>query len=79
MTQELLTNALKHSTASKIEVELKTIENMLQLVVSDNGKGATEVFTLRSVEDRLQSINGRLQINTNERNGTMIRIFIPFE
>jgi len=77
MTQELLTNALKHSTASKIEVELKTIENTLQLSVGDNGKIAIEVPTLRSVEDRLQSINGKLRINTKENNGTIIQVFIP--
>ena len=78
MTHELLSKALKYSGAAKIQVALTETENTLQLSISDNGKGAAKVPTLRSVEDRLQRINGRLQINTKERNGTIIRIFIPF-
>ena len=78
MTQELITNVLKHSAASKIQVELKTIERTLQLSVSDDGKGTIEVPSLRSVEDRLRSINGELLINTKERKGILVRLIIPF-
>jgi len=77
MTQELLTNVLKHSEASKIYVELKSIKNILQLSVRDNGKGAVEEPTLRSIKVRLNILNGDLGIETKENEGAIICVRIP--
>lgn len=79
MTQELLTNVLNHSAASKIQVELKMIKDILQLSVIDNGKGFIQKPTLRSVKDRLQYLNGWIEINTGEKKGTQIYLFIPLK
>ncbi len=79
MTQELLTNALRHSNASKIQVELKSIEGLLELSISDNGTGVTEIPTLRSIEDRLQRVDGQIQISSNAATGTMIQMSIPLK
>ncbi len=77
MTQELLTNILKHSEASIIQVELEMIKNRLQLFVSDNGKGGKQTPVLRSVEERLESLNGQIEIEITEGTGTSIKLFIP--
>ncbi len=79
ITQELLTNALKYAAASKIQVELKMNDNFLLLSVSDNGKGQTEAFILRSVKDRLLSLNGEIQINTKENQGTLVGVRISLK
>ena len=77
MTQELLTNILKHSEASIIQVELEMIKNRLQLFVSDNGKGGKQAPVLRSVEERLHYLNGQIEIDIKEGKGTLVKLFIP--
>jgi len=76
MTQELLTNVLKHSKASKIEVELKGEEHKILLSVKDNGKGMIEAPALRSVRDRLQLLNGEIDVETTEGKGMMVCLLI---
>ena len=39
IAQEALNNSLRHSSASKVTVEIKLVENELILLVQDNGVG----------------------------------------
>ena len=82
ITQELLSNAIKHSEATKIEVSLYGLDEMIQLIVEDNGKGfnTEEQFNglgLFSVQSRVDYLQGELDVESSPGLGTTISISIP--
>lgn len=54
-------------------------KNELYLIIQDNGKGLndTEDIKLESIENRVQFLNGKLEIK--DKSGMHIRIIIPRE
>ena len=83
--QEMLNNAIKHSGAPLIDVQLAYTPDGLQLTVSDNGTGFDyEVVAadpekgigLRNVQNRTKLIGGSLQIGSTAE-GTKIRLSLP--
>ncbi len=81
--KEALHNILKHSSATKCEVEIYVSQNEIYLVVSDNGLGfdfdKTSVFShgLINMNKRAASCNGQLKILSSPGNGTKISLNIP--
>ncbi|HET6558130.1 MAG TPA: response regulator [Prolixibacteraceae bacterium] len=84
---ELLNNSLKHAEASYINVEIIKNLNNLTVVVSDNGKGfvftqeknLTELhgFGLFSIKEKLDSLHGSLEIDSEISHGARIVITVP--
>jgi len=77
--QEAVTNALRHSTASTITVELKTKEEDIILVIQDNGCGfdvlnSTGVngFGLEGMRERANLVGGKLNISSRLFQGTSV-------
>ncbi|MGK6351631.1 ATP-binding protein [Parapedobacter sp. DT-150] len=83
IVQELLTNALKHADASQIIVQCSDEKDHLFLTVEDNGKGfdalnlKTGGIGLKSIENRVALLNGRMETDTQPHRGTTISITIP--
>jgi two-component system, NarL family, sensor kinase len=85
MVQEALHNALKHSKASELWVELVYHPNLFKLSVCDNGVGfdyhlqrpADTGIGLKSIRNRAALIGGKVSINSVPGNGTAIRLEIP--
>ncbi|NQX91301.1 MAG: sensor histidine kinase [Flavobacteriales bacterium] len=80
--QEILNNAIKHSKASQLNVNMKTVDGLVQLDVSDNGKGfdtnqQSEGLGLLSLQNRVQIIDGELKISSVEGSGTHVQINVP--
>ena len=77
--REAINNVIKHAKASKIYCEMIQEDNNLYLIIQDNGKGCntTEDFKLKSIENRVQLLKGKLEIKS--KNGMHIRIMIPRE
>lgn len=77
--REAINNVIKHAKASKIYCEMIQEDNNLYLIIQDNGKGCntTENFKLKSIENRVQLLKGKLEIKS--KNGMHIRIMIPRE
>lgn len=80
---ELTTNAIKYSEASEININMKSsTDKIVSLEVSDNGIGfdynkkTKTGFGLGSVKDRVEQINGTLEIVSN-KTGTLFKIEIP--
>jgi len=80
---ELTTNSIKHSKSSKINILLKQEDaNFLILTVNDNGVGfaknkiKNKGFGLNNVTNRVQQINGTLEIDSTH-SGTNIIIKTP--
>lgn len=80
MLQELLTNVARHAHASRVRVSLAPVRGMLQLRVSDNGKGfaqdAPRGFGLLGIRERLQRHRGSMHLDSTAQ-GTTIMLRIP--
>jgi len=81
---ELINNAVKHSGAKNINLQLVQDEKRVTLTVSDNGCGydekvAVKSFGLKSIRDRVASCNGKMDIITSSGEGTETTIEINTE
>lgn len=83
IAQEAVSNAVKHSHASSILVQLKGEENRIELKVSDNGKGIPNPLPsggglgLHTMNYRAQAIGGTLRIERGPGQGTTIACSAP--
>lgn len=82
--QECLTNATKHSGATKCNVLLTYARNRIVLVVEDSGRGfnpakvgAKVGLGIQSMRERLRSIGGSLRIKSSLRHGTRVIAEVP--
>ncbi|WP_273226047.1 sensor histidine kinase [Geosporobacter ferrireducens] len=83
--QEAINNAIKHADATHIAVTINTTLKCVVATVKDNGKGFdknkmshTDGYGLFSMRERAKTINGMLEIESNQK-GTMIVLSIPWE
>ena len=84
--QETLTNIMRHSEATKVNVSLKGTKGNIDLVVRDNGKGITEAklskinsFGLIGIRERAYSWGGTVMISGQTGRGTTVKVHIPYE
>jgi PAS domain S-box-containing protein len=88
VAQEALINAIKHSKAKKVGIELRQTENSLQLTIFDDGvgfdaKSALEQakmglsFGLLGMQERVSLIGGRITIESTPGNGARIKAYVP--
>ena len=82
--QEALRNAIKHSEAQHVEVELWRTPDEIHLAVSDRGVGfdskaarASRGLGLVSMEERLKLLNGSISIESQPNRGTTIHARLP--
>ena len=82
--QEALSNAVKHSGASRCVVSLSGTNGELQLAVRDGGKGfdtdaalATSGLGLVSMQERLRLVNGSVVIDSKPGAGATVRATVP--
>jgi signal transduction histidine kinase len=83
IVQEQLNNILKHSQASKAEIELRTGGNSFYLTIKDNGIGFNPENNysgqgFENIITRLQMHEGKLDITTAPQQGYTLNIEIPF-
>ncbi|GGR31605.1 histidine kinase [Streptomyces aurantiogriseus] len=77
---EVLTNAVKHSGADRIWIDLHHADGHLRISVTDNGKGGAAVGTgsgLTGVERRLGTFDGVLAVSSPAGGPTMVTMEIP--
>jgi two-component system, NarL family, sensor kinase len=75
IAQELLTNTIKHSGASALQVTYRQTEKSITLLFKDNGKGFDTAtlkngLGLNSLEMRAQYLNGRYLLRSAPGKGT---------
>jgi len=79
--QECVSNALKHSEASLVSVQLYEKSGNLTLMVEDNGRGMNSSGTygagLLNIEARVKLLKGNLNIESEPGEGTVIFVKIP--
>jgi hypothetical protein len=72
---EAMANALKHSCASKLEIEVRRRGDLLHVEVSDDGVGGADPERgsgLRRLAERVQSAGGKLAIHNPADGGTRV-------
>lgn len=81
IVQELLNNAVKHSGAAIILVQVMKHDNNLTITVEDNGKGFNKDAVLlikgtglKNIQSRVDYLKGQLDIKSTPGNGTSIHI-----
>lgn len=75
--QELINNIIKHSKASQFNVQLMEKNDIIRLIVSDNGIGFNynriekNSFGLVNIRERINNYNGRFKIDSSLNEGTI--------
>ncbi|HNX87292.1 MAG TPA: histidine kinase [Bacteroidales bacterium] len=83
ISQEGLNNAVRHSRATRIQVQLTKTAGKLVLMIEDNGTGFdTDSHPgngLFNMKERARLLGGTFDLETQPGNGTTIRIKVPDE
>ncbi|WP_047150975.1 sensor histidine kinase [Aneurinibacillus tyrosinisolvens] len=80
--QEALTNAKRHGEGTAITVILAFHYEELALEVHDNGHGAEAIHTgfgLKTMKERLEMLQGKLEITSSSGSGTKVVCSIPIK
>ncbi len=83
IAQEALTNAIKHSDAKKITVQLNDENNMLRLSIEDDGMGipyskiSKRQNGLINMKERAEIMGGKLILETDPQRGTHVLVEVP--
>jgi signal transduction histidine kinase len=78
---EALANVLKHAQADRVEVRLASKHERLLVEVEDDGCGfdasRAKRSGLRGLQDRIETLGGRLELRSGPGNGTVLRMDLP--
>ena len=82
LVKECLNNALKHSAASAVFLKMTLRQNLLEVIVRDDGHGFTADSPsagngVASMKARAEGLRGRLELKTDPGHGTMVRLTLP--
>jgi len=84
--QESLTNIVRHSGASAIDLSLKKLKNAIEMVIKDNGTGidnekvnSLTSMGLEGIRERVKSAHGEVSIKGEKGSGTTIIVTIPIK
>ncbi|UII25875.1 tetratricopeptide repeat protein [Fulvivirga maritima] len=80
--QEAIQNASKHAHADNLEIQLMVGEELVNLIIEDDGVGfnpgeKSMGIGLRNMKNRVENLEGTLHIDTYPKRGTIINIDIP--
>jgi signal transduction histidine kinase len=85
VAQEALANAVKHSDAGHISVDLTGGPSGVALTITDDGKGfdvngpPNGGLGLISMTERVESVGGVLEIHATPASGTRVRVTVPIQ
>jgi signal transduction histidine kinase len=78
--QEAFENILRHSNATQASIKLFTEDNLIHLIIQDNGKGFNlekvkkDRLGIRGMRERIEMLGGSFEINSEPKKGTEIDI-----
>jgi PAS domain S-box-containing protein len=78
---EALTNVAKYADATAVRVRAERNDGRVLVEVADNGVGGADPALgsgLRGLADRVEALDGRLDVESAEGAGTRVRAVIPF-
>ena len=86
VTQEAITNAIRHGRASKIDIQLFEKDQYLHLTISDNGVGFNtqrlakepQGQGVHNIHERIKLLNGNFKLISTPGKGTKLKVNIPY-
>ena len=82
--QEAFTNVTRHARATRVEIILRTVGNMIELKVVDNGVGISKAdiakansFGILGIRERVNLLGGKVNIAGRKGKGSVLRVRIP--
>jgi signal transduction histidine kinase len=84
IAQEAMQNAIKHSGARTLRVQLKGHDEAIALKIIDDGNGfdvsaaAGKGLGLISMHERAESVGGTLRVVSRKGAGTRLQVTVPF-
>jgi signal transduction histidine kinase len=83
IAQEAVSNAVKHSAASDIRINLLEADGHYTLIIEDNGSGIdleelnAKSMGLRTMTYRAESLGGRFSVSRKSSGGTVVACTVP--
>ncbi|GAB3449664.1 sensor histidine kinase [Streptomonospora sediminis] len=81
IVQEALTNAVRHSGATAVTVELERADDFLRILVRDNGTAAIGGFTpgngITGIRERVAALGGEVAAGPCSDGGFAVRVRLP--
>ncbi len=83
IVQEAITNTMKYAKAENMLIQMTESEQGFSLAIEDDGVGfvlkdvESEGLGLKSIQSRVNYLNGEIEIDTKPNEGTKYEIFIP--
>lgn len=82
--QEAVTNTLRHSNATQMDVRIEPINDNLSLSIWDNGKITPQApislgFGLKGMQERVEKLQGSLTCYIREPHGFQIDLRVPYK
>ena len=84
--QEIISNTVKHAEASNIHISISGSDNSFLINTTDDGKGMDTSLVARSsgigwknIAARVNMLRGKMDISSQQMNGTKISIAIPLQ
>ncbi|HEY8929403.1 MAG TPA: triple tyrosine motif-containing protein [Mucilaginibacter sp.] len=79
--KECINNIIKHADCTEMKLSVKKVNNQLELVISDNGKGfdidaKNNRNGLKNMQKRAAEIQGKLEVTTQQGKGTVTRLLV---
>ena len=83
IVQEQVNNILKHAAALHANISVEMIENVIKIMLTDDGKGfdtnkRKEGIGITNMTNRVESFNGKICIESSPGKGCKIKIEIPY-
>jgi PAS domain S-box-containing protein len=84
ISQEALTNILRHAQATRVNIQMKEEDGEFILTIGDNGRGITDdeksgrrTLGLLGMRERAHLVGGKIDIAGSEGKGTVVTIRFP--
>ena len=86
ITQEALTNIIRHSKAKKVNIKLILKNSKIVLTIKDDGVGIIrnnkitniKTFGIFGMKERANNLGGNFSIGNNIGNGTKVKLILPY-
>jgi len=82
IVNEALSNIVRHAHATQVTIDVRTVDQQLEVVIRDDGIGLSTGhqagYGLRNMRDRARLLGGRLDISPATGKGTAVSLLVPW-
>jgi signal transduction histidine kinase len=87
--QEAISNAIRHSQASKAKIQVRFTNEEVRVTVEDDGRGfdprtlygpGTRMMSsgFWTIRQRMADLGGAFRVSTSEGHGTVVELIVPY-